>query len=86
MGSTHSPVSYTHLDVYKRQGKEFDLPMNTVVKLYPNGTPSYTEDDIKAIQKTDPDFVYNPDDYKSVDLVIYDTINKDCLLYTSRCV
>ena len=51
--------------------------MNTVVKLYPNGTPSYTEDDIKEIQKTDPDFVYNPDDYKSVDLVIYDTINKE---------
>ena len=24
------------------KGKEFDLPMNTVVKLYPNGTPSYT--------------------------------------------
>ena len=67
---------YYNSDNILIKGKEFDLPMNTVVKLYPNGTPSYTEDDIKEIQKTDPDFVYNPDDYKSVDLVIYDTINK----------
>lgn len=68
---------YYNSDNILIKGKEFDLPMNTVVKLYPNGTPSYTEDDIKEIQKTDPDFVYNPDDYKSVDLVIYDTINKE---------
>lgn len=67
---------YYNSDNILIKGKEFDLPMNTVVKLYPNGNPSYTEDDIKEIQKTDPDFVYNPDDYKSVDLVIYDTINK----------
>jgi putative ABC transport system permease protein len=68
---------YYNSDNILIKGKEFDLPMNTVVKLYPNGNPSYTEDDIKEIQKTDPDFVYNPDDYKSVDLVIYDTINKE---------
>ena len=68
---------YYNSDNVLIKGKEFDLPMNTVVKLYPNGNPSYTEDDIKEIQKTDPDFVYNPDDYKSVDLVIYDTINKE---------
>lgn len=68
---------YYNSDNILIKGKEFDLPMNTVVKLYPNGTPSYTEDDIKEIQKTDPDFVYNPDDYKSVELVIYDTINKE---------
>ena len=68
---------YYNSDNILIKGKGFDLPMNTVVKLYPNGTPSYTEDDIKEIQKTDPDFVYNPDDYKSVDLVIYDTINKE---------
>lgn len=68
---------YYNSDNILIKGKEFDLPMNTVVKLYPNGDPSYTEDDIKEIQKTDPDFVYNPDDYKSVDLVIYDTINKE---------
>lgn len=68
---------YYNSDNILIKGKEFDLPMNTVVKLYPNGTPSYTEDDIKEIQKTDPDFIYNPDDYKSVDLVIYDTINKE---------
>ena len=68
---------YYNSDNILIKGKKFDLPMNTVVKLYPNGTPSYTEDDIKEIQKTDPDFVYNPDDYKSVDLVIYDTINKE---------
>lgn len=70
---------YYNSDNILIKGKEFDLPMNTVVKLYPNGNPSYTEDDIKEIQKTDPDFVYNPDDYKSVDLVIYDTINKEVL-------
>lgn len=68
---------YYNSDNILIKGKEFDLPINTVVKLYPNGNPSYTEDDIKEIQKTDPDFVYNPDDYKSVDLVIYDTINKE---------
>lgn len=68
---------YYNSDNILIKGKEFDLPMNTVVKLYPNGNLSYTEDDIKEIQKTDPDFVYNPDDYKSVDLVIYDTINKE---------
>lgn len=68
---------YYNSDNILIKGKGFDLPMNTVVKLYPNGNPSYTEDDIKEIQKTDPDFVYNPDDYKSVDLVIYDTINKE---------
>ena len=68
---------YYNSDNILIKGKEFDLPMNTVVKLYPNGTPSYTEDDIKEIQNTDPDFVHNPDDYKSVDLVIYDTINKE---------
>ena len=68
---------YYNSDNILIKGKEFDLPMNTVVKLYPNGNPSYTEDDIKEIQKTDPDFVYNLDDYKSVDLVIYDTINKE---------
>lgn len=68
---------YYNSDNILIKGKEFDLPMNTVVKLYPNGNPSYTEDDIKEIQKTDPDFVDNPDDYKSVDLVIYDTINKE---------
>lgn len=68
---------YYNSDNILIKGKEFDLPMNTVVKLYPNGNPSYTEDDIKEIQKTDPDFVYNPDDYKSIDLVIYDTINKE---------
>ena len=68
---------YYNSDNILIKGKEFDLPMNTVVKLYPNGNPSYTEDDIKEIQKTDPDFVYNPDDYKSVYLVIYDTINKE---------
>ncbi len=68
---------YYNSDNILIKGKEFDLPMNTVVKLYPNGNPSYTEDDIKEIQKTDPDYVYNPDDYKSVDLVIYDTINKE---------
>lgn len=68
---------YYNSDNILIKGKEFDLPMNTVVKLYPNGNPSYTEDDIKEIQKTDPDFVYNPDNYKSVDLVIYDTINKE---------
>lgn len=68
---------YYNSDNILIKGKGFDLPMNTVVKLYPNGNPSYTEDDIKEIQKTDPDFVYNADDYKSVDLVIYDTINKE---------
>ena len=56
---------YYNSDNILIKGKEFD------------GNPSYTEDDIKEIQKTDPDFVYNPDDYKSVDLVIYDTINKE---------
>ena len=68
---------YYNSDNILIKGKEFDLPMNTVVKLYPNGNPSYTEDDIKEMQKSDPDFTYNPDDYKSVDLVIYDTINKE---------
>lgn len=57
------------------KGKAFDFTMNTTVKLYPNG--HFTEEEIKEIQFSDPNFTYNPDDYKSVDLVIYDTINKE---------
>ena len=68
---------YYNLDNILVKGKAFNLPKDTAVKLYPNGKSSYTEDDIKEMQKSDPDFTYNPDDYKSADLVICGTIDKE---------
>lgn len=68
---------YYNSDNILVKGKAFNLPKDTAVKLYPNGKSSYTEDDIKEMQKSDPDFTYNPDDYKSADLVICGTIDKE---------
>lgn len=68
---------YYNSDNILVKGKAFNLPKDTAVKLYPNGKSSYTEDDIKEMQKSDPDFTYNPDDYKSADLVICGTIDEE---------
>lgn len=68
---------YYNSDNILVKGKAFNLPKDTAVKLYPNGKSSYTEDDIKEMQKSDPDFTYNPDDYKSADIVICGTIDEE---------
>lgn len=67
---------YYNSDNILINSKVFDMPKNTAVKLYPKGK-GYTEEDLKEIKEIDPDFTYNLDDYKPVDIVIYSTIDKE---------
>ena len=67
-------VSYTHLDVYKRQG----LPL---VKFTHNPGHEDTPDDASYVQETGHP-AYRADDA----LWLFPTVYKYCLLYTSRCV
>ena len=76
------PVSYTHLDVYKRQ--QYDLP-------HPK-TRTVTADEVKAGAYRDLPFSY-PVAMKPANSVEWLNIDFEgrrkayiCLLYTSRCV
>ena len=77
----HNPVSYTHLDVYKRQG------------LDKAGLPEF-EESAAAYGLADDGFstqAYFFDYDKDGDLDMYQVTNeiydpRTCLLYTSRCV
>ena len=64
------PVSYTHLDVYKRQGE-------ILVKQgkYDDAVNAYTKIKDKYFQS-----------YQAMDIDKYIEQAKFCLLYTSRCV
>ena len=60
------PVSYTHLDVYKRQIQK------------------HLEE--CGFEDVGGDFTYIPNDLKEVTPEQRETLDKICLLYTSRCV
>ena len=71
-----NPVSYTHLDVYKRQGLTVYSAISGV---------AFEDRDYSDIQN------YQDSDGKDVDIKLPGTIVElyrvdDCLLYTSRCV
>ena len=72
--SAPRPVSYTHLDVYKRQGEYYVLEDNLRV---PSGV-SYMLEDRKMMMRLFPDlFAQNR---------VAPVAHYPCLLYTSRCV
>ena len=73
-------VSYTHLDVYKRQeiygaGTRFNIPRTINEQTYAVPAP----DCLTPVAPAYSAFVYNPGNYSA-------GIAYNCLLYTSRCV
>ena len=70
-----TPVSYTHLDVYKRQDKDsFEELYANLAPADPIHFPGYAEKTAELAEK-----VGMPDAVKT-------GVCKICLLYTSRCV
>ena len=69
------PVSYTHLDVYKRQVKLFGeyLRIENILQNYDEFTQ------LKALQKIDKEDRASLEAFKNANFLT-------CLLYTSRCV
>ena len=81
-----TPVSYTHLDVYKRQGMYvgYDQP-RTMGRSGTGGSmalPIFVEYAKSAFQ------AYPPDDFEVPDGISFANVDQTsgCLLYTSRCV
>ena len=77
------PVSYTHLDVYKRQAAKKPAPITGIRKrtIFREGDAAQQVNDlVAALQKDGHDF--------SVGIPMDTPIPKAerCLLYTSRCV
>ena len=67
-----SPVSYTHLDVYKRQ------VIDDVVQVDENGEPSMT-----AFNMLDQSEIENMTVLKDASAAVYGSRASACLLYTS---
>ena len=70
---TVEPVSYTHLDVYKRQSVNWAY---TADRVQQDVQPLFDTYDIVVTQG----FIAATDENEST------TLGRDCLLYTSRCV
>ena len=82
-----TPVSYTHLDVYKRQAV-FRERNGHIEQLSIN--EDYIKDGGKELQSIMKNGLFEeikPDTTKEIEHIApEDTSNKTCLLYTSRCV
>ena len=95
---TYMPVSYTHLDVYKRQGKEFVEQLEAKMKEIGVGEIGVISGRYYAMDRDNRwdrvELAYNAltsgEGVKGTDApaavqASYDN-DKTCLLYTSRCV
>ena len=80
----HTPVSYTHLDVYKRQEKILDRIMVVDLDVHQgNGTASIFKNEPRVFTFSMHGQHNYPFRKEESDL---DVGLPDCLLYTSRCV
>ena len=99
MNSTSCPVSYTHLDVYKRQEFYRSKKLTTMVfgaynRKYAehNSDFDWLSRDEKVVQRYEKDancnFIFTASGYKDLFLLLSEVSKKEwpCLLYTSRCV
>ena len=73
LGVNLKPVSYTHLDVYKRQGQTYHLEANNGANCNHSGPTGWDSALFSVESVTDQE------------ITLY-TERADCLLYTSRCV
>ena len=83
------PVSYTHLDVYKRQAFNWPMPLPEIARVWREGCiiRSSMLNDMATALAEDPNrnlmlAPFFADHLKSTHLALRQT----CLLYTSRCV
>ena len=80
-------VSYTHLDVYKRQGQAYPVKSTERIKSYFAANSGRVLMDVRRIEDAWPDDHRTRCYHYPLSEVTGDlALTKPCLLYTSRCV
>ena len=84
----YEAVSYTHLDVYKRQGFQMELYVKDIEKIWSSGGASLVAGKNGIMRKVESyDMMEQPKMKEWLrEHVLLITTGYACLLYTSRCV